>query len=158
MVLMSLGITIFVQNVRKWHLVVRRECDSQQTIKYSLSNAPAETSPERLAYMQGQRFFVERSFQDAKETAGMDHYQVRGWLAWHHHMTMVMMSMLFLLETRTEQKDSYPLLSCPDIAALLVHFLPRRDTTQEEVFRQMSVRHRQRQASIYSAYKRQGDG
>ena len=146
------------QCVRKWHLMVRRECDSQQTIKYSFSNAPAETSPERLAYMQGQRFFVERSFQDAKWTAGMDHYQVRGWLAWHHHMTMVMMSMLFLLETRTEQKDSYPLLSCPDIAALLVHFLPRRDTTQEEVFRQMSVRHRQRQASIDSAYKRQGDG
>jgi SRSO17 transposase len=146
------------QCVRKWHLVVRRECDSQQTIKYSLSNAPTETSPERLAYMQGQRFFVERSFQDAKETAGMDHYQVRGWLAWHHHMTMVMMSMLFLLETRTEQQESYPLLSCPDIAILLAHFLPRRDTTQEEVFRQMNVRHRQRQASIDSAYRRQSDG
>ena len=96
--------------------------------------------------------------QGAKGTASMDHYQVRGWLAWHHHMTMVMMSMLFLLETRTEQKDSYPLLRCPDIAALLVHFLPRRDTTQEEIFRQMSVRHRQSQASIDSAYKRQGIG
>ncbi|MBU4261924.1 MAG: IS701 family transposase, partial [Proteobacteria bacterium] len=58
------------QSVDKWHLVVRREIDSQKTIKYSLANAPAETSPERLAYMQGQRFFVERSFQDAKETAG----------------------------------------------------------------------------------------
>ncbi len=94
------------QSVRKWHLVVRRETDSQRTIKYSLANAPDETSPERIAYMQGQRFFVERSFQDAKETAGMDHYQVRGWLAWHHHMTMVMMSTLFLLETRMEQKES----------------------------------------------------
>ncbi|MCG2744550.1 MAG: hypothetical protein L6271_11635 [Desulfobacteraceae bacterium] len=83
------------QSVRKWHLVVRRETDSQKTIKYSLANAPAETFPERLAYMQGQRFFVERSFQDAKETAGMDHYQVRGWLAWHHHMAMVMMSRSF---------------------------------------------------------------
>jgi SRSO17 transposase len=146
------------QCVRQWHLVVRRECDSQQTLKYSLSNAPAEISPERLAYMQGQRFFVERSFQDAKETAGMDHYQVRGWLAWHHHMAMVMMSTLFLLETRMEQKETHPLLSCPDIAKLLAHFLPRRDITHEEVFRQMNVRHQQRQASIDSAYKRQGDG
>lgn len=68
------------QSVRKWHLVIRRETDSQKTIKYSLANAPVETCPERLAYMQGQRFFVERSFQDAKETAGMDHYQVEaGW-------------------------------------------------------------------------------
>ena len=108
--------------------------------------------------MQGQRFFVERSFQDARETAGMDHYQVRGWLAWHHHMAMVMMSTLFLLETRREQKESYPLLSCPGIVKLLAHFLPRRDITHEEVFRQMNVRHWQRQASINSAYKRQGDG
>jgi hypothetical protein len=131
------------------------ETDSQKTIKYSLSNAPPETTPERLAYMQGQRFFVERSFQDAKTTAGMDQYQIRGWLAWHHHMAMVMMSMLFMLETRREQEKSHPLLSCPDIAILLAHFLPRRDTTPDEVFRQMEVRHRQRKASIDSAYRRQ---
>lgn len=143
------------QDVRQWHLVVRREADSPQTIKYSLSNAPAETSPERLASMQGQRYFVERTFQDAKTTAGMGHYQVRGWLAWHHHMAMVMMSMLFLLETRQEQKEAHPLLSCPDIAGLLAHFLPRRDITPEEVFRQMEVRHQQRKASIESAYRRQ---
>jgi SRSO17 transposase len=146
------------QYVCKWHLVVRRETDSHKTIKYSLSNAPAETSPERLAYMQGQRFFVERSFQDAKETVGMDQYQVRGWLAWHHHMAMVMMASLFLLETRAEQKEELPLLSCPDIAALLAIFLPRRNITCEEVLRQMNVRHRQRQASIDSAYNRQSGG
>ncbi len=146
------------QPVRQWHLIVRRETDSQKTIKYSLSNAPAETSPERLAYMQGQRFFVERSFQDAKETVGMDQYQVRGWLAWQHHMAMVMMASLFLLETRIEQKEAYPLLSCPDIAKLLALFLPRRDITHEEVFRQMEARHRQRQASIDSAYNRQSGG
>jgi SRSO17 transposase len=146
------------QSVRQWRLVVRRETDSQKTIKYSLTNAPDATPAERIAYMQGQRFFVERSFQDAKETAGMDQYQVRGWQAWHHHMAMVMMSTLFLLETRIEQKETHPLLSCPDIAKLLAHFLPRRDITPEEVFRQMNVRHRQRQASIDSAYKRQSDG
>jgi SRSO17 transposase len=146
------------KHVRQWTLVVRREVDSQKTIKYSLTNAPEDSPAERLAYMQGQRFFVERSFQDAKGTVGMDHYQVRGWLAWHHHMAMVMMASLFLLETRMEQKETFPLLSCPDIAKLLAHFLPRRDINPEEVLRQMNVRHRQRQASIDSAYRRQGDG
>lgn len=29
--------------------------------------------------MQGQRYFVERFFQDAKGTVGLDHYQTRGW-------------------------------------------------------------------------------
>jgi SRSO17 transposase len=140
---------------RQWHLVVRREVAAKDTIKYSLSNAPDDTSADRLAYMQGQRFFVERSFQDAKESAGMDQYQIRGWAAWHHHMSLVMMSTLFMLETRMQQKETYPLLSCPDVATLLAHFLPRKDVEPEEVLRQMEVRHRQRQASIDSAYSRQ---
>ena len=146
------------QTVRQWHLVVRREVGARETIKYSLSNAPAETPLERLAFMQGQRYFVERCFQDAKESVGMDHYQIRGWRAWHHHMAMVMMAMLFMLEIRLEQKEPYPLLSCPDIVTLLAHFLPRRDVNPEEVLRQMEVRHKQRQASIDSAYARQGAG
>jgi len=144
------------QTVRQWHLVVRREVGSEDTIKYSLSNAPAETSLARLAYMQGQRYFVERSFQDAKGSVGMDHYQIRGWRSWNHHMALMMMCLLFMLETRLEQKEPHPLLSCPDIALLLAHFLPRRDVTPKEVLRQMEVRHRQRQASIDSAYARRG--
>jgi SRSO17 transposase len=142
-------------SARYWSLIVRREAESRETIKYSLSNAPDDISVERLAFMQGQRYFVERAFQDAKGTAGMDQYQIRGWQSWHHHMSLVMMSMLFMLETRLEQKENHPLLSCPDIATLLASFLPRRDANIEEVLRQMEVRHRQRQASIDSAYSRQ---
>jgi len=33
----------------QWHLIVRREIDSPETIKYTLSNAPAETETYRLA-------------------------------------------------------------------------------------------------------------
>ena len=140
---------------RYWYLIIRREVGSKDTIKYSLSNAPEGTSSERLAFMQGQRYFVERSFQDAKGTAGMDHYQIRSWQSWHHHMALVMMSMLFMLETRLEHKEDHPLLSCPDIAKQLSAFLPRRDADIEEVFRQMEYRHKQRQASIDSAYWKQ---
>ena len=142
-------------SARYWSLIVRREVESRETIKYSLSNAPDDISAEQLAFMQGQRYFVERAFQDAKGTAGMDQYQIRGWQSWHHHMSLVMMSMLFMLETRLEQKENHPLLSCPDIATLLASFLPRRDADIEEVFRQMEVRHRQRQASIDFAYSKQ---
>lgn len=143
---------------RCWHLVVRREEGAEETIKYSLSNAPEVITKRRLAFMQGQRFFVERALQDAKSHAGMDHYQIRGWRAWHHHMALVMMAMLFMLETRINNKDRIPLLSCGDIETLLAHFLPRRDVTKAEVLRQMQYRHHQRQASIDSAYSRQRGG
>jgi SRSO17 transposase len=140
---------------RHWHLVVTRELGSPETIKYTLSNAPAETSLEQLLRIQRQRFWIERSFENGKSEAGMADYQVRGWLAWHHHMALVMMAMLFMLEERLIHKESHPLLSCSDIEILLAHILPRRDVTVGEVVRQMDARHRARQASIDSAYRRQ---
>jgi len=89
---------------REWHLVVRREVKAPERIKYSVSNAPADTSVSRLASAQGQRFWIERSFQDGKSHVGLDHYQARGWKAWHHHMALVMMAMLFMLKERIEHR------------------------------------------------------
>ena len=140
---------------RKWHLVVRREINSPGEIKYSLSNAPSNTSTRRLAYMQAQRYWVERPFQDAKNECGMGDYQARGWLAWHHHMTMVMMAMLFMVEQRLYHQIGVPLLSCADITKLLKSILPRRDVNEDEVIRQLCKRHEKRQASINFAYEKQ---
>ncbi len=138
-----------------WHLIVRRELDAHNEIKYSLSNAPHATAPLRLAKMQGQRFWVKRSFQDGKSQVGLADYQARGWKAWHHHVALVMMAMLFMLKERIEMRDDHPLLSCADIECLLAHFLPRRDIGIDEVTRQMAIRHRKRQASIDFANKNQ---
>ncbi len=138
-----------------WHLIVRREIDDPTEIKYSLSNAAADTPAPRLAFMQGQRYWIERALQQGKQDVGLGDYQVRGWRGWHHHMTLVMMAMLFLLEERRLHQQTRPLLSGRDIRALLNHFLPWRDTTLEEVLRQMEARHRKRQAAIDSAYRQQ---
>jgi SRSO17 transposase len=142
------------KQAKHWHLIVRREVNGSK-INYSLSNAPANTSLKRLAYMQAQRYWVERSFQDSKNSCGMGDYQARSWRSWHHHMALVMMAMLFMLEQRLVHKDSHPLLSCSDVISLLCHFLPNRTINSEEVLRQLEVRHRKRKASIHSAYRRQ---
>lgn len=139
---------------RCWHVIVTRELGSVNTTKYSFSNAPAETTLQRLAYIQRQRYWVERIFQDAKNEAGMDEYQARSWMAWYHHMALVMMAMLFLLRERLEQSDDLPLLSARDVKILLARVLPRRDVDPDELIRQLQARHRQRQSSIDSAYRR----
>jgi hypothetical protein len=110
---------------------------------------------QRLAQMQGQRYWVERAFQDGKGQAGLDHYQARGWRAWHHHTALVRMAMLLMLQERLAARDTYPLLSCADIETLLVHVLPRRDIDLAEVIRQLEMRHARRQAFIDSAYAKQ---
>ncbi|BBO86556.1 hypothetical protein DSCO28_71220 [Desulfosarcina ovata subsp. sediminis] len=137
-----------------WHLIVRRDIGAED-IKYSLSNAPEEISYKRLACMQAQRYWVERSFQDAKNQCGMGEYQARKWQSWHHHMAMVLMAMLFMVEQRILFKDAYPLLSCFDTVCILNFLLPQRAITLKEVIRQMEVRHQRRLASIQYAYLKQ---
>ena len=73
---------------------------SRKTIKYTLSKTPAETPLLRLAQIQGQRYWVERVFEDAKGECGLADCQALGWRAWHHHVTMVMLAMLFIAGQR----------------------------------------------------------
>jgi SRSO17 transposase len=140
---------------RHWHLIVRREPNSPETLKYTLSNASEEVSTHQLARMQGQRFWVKRAFQDGKSETGMADYQARKWNAWHQYMALVSMAMLFIAEERERHIADIPLLSCNDIETLLRTYLPRRDIEHDEVLRQMEKRHRRRQASIDSAFHKQ---
>jgi hypothetical protein len=55
-----LGALGFSASALHWHLIVRREVNVRDEIKYSLSNAPEHTSVLRLTQMQGQRYWVER--------------------------------------------------------------------------------------------------
>ena len=143
------------KKARCWRLIVTREVGSERTLKYGLSNVSSDVPLRELTQMHRHRYWIERSFQDAKGTCGLGDYQARGWVAWHHHMALVMMAMQFLLEERLLQKDEHELLSCADVVQLLVHTLPRRDVTLKEVVRQMEVRHRQRREAIESAYRAQ---
>lgn len=136
--------------VQCWTLIVTKTLGSNPDTKISLSNAPERITLKRLGRMQRQRYWVERAFEDAKSECGMADYQVRKWSAWHHHMALVMMAMVFMLSERMYHKDTYPLLSCADIEELLARFLPRRDVSEEEVIFQLEQRHHQRQKAIES--------
>jgi len=136
--------------VKCWTLIATKSLGKNPDTKISLINAPKQTTLKRLGWMQRQRYWVERTFEDAKSECGMADYQVRKWSAWHHHMALVMMAMLFMLTEKIHHKETYPLLSCADIEELLVHFLPRRDVTEEEVLFQLEQRHLQRQKAIDS--------
>ena len=77
------------------HLIIRRiknESGKGWQFKYSLSNAPAKTPLQRLAYQQCQRFWVAQAIRDAKDSLGMDEYQTRKWRAWHHHVALTILA------------------------------------------------------------------
>jgi SRSO17 transposase len=142
------------QRARRRLLVVRRDADG--SFKYSLSNAPADTSWARLAYMQAQRFFIERAFEDAKSELGMAQYEVRGWRGWHHHITLCCMALLFALKERIAFAENIPLLTVRDIVELLASYLPRRSHEPGAVLANLQARHAARASAINSARNRSG--
>jgi SRSO17 transposase len=125
-----------------------------EKIKYSLSNGDKEKyTNKEWAYFQCSRYWVERCFDDCKNELGMSGYQVTGWLAWQHHMALVMIASLYILTLRLENQDDMPLLSVRD-ARLLV--IAKAFATKKEVdlcLEHIRIRHRQRQADIDRYYK-----
>jgi len=113
-------------------VIVSRKKDNkgQWEYKYAFSNAKdGEFTIEELAYMQCHRFWIEQAFRDAKQELGMTDYQVRGWLAWHHHMALVMMAMAFIMSEKIIEKDTMPLLSTSDVRLLLIYKFAEIDNT-----------------------------
>ena len=150
----------YIQKVYTWEkgaaksrerlLVIRRtETANGVEIKYAFSNAEQGTyTVTELVQMQSQRYFIERSFQDAKQEIGMSQYQVRGWLAWHHHIALVMLSLEFILKEKILFKNDIPLLTSYDIREVFLRVYATKGQTYEEIMDQMKARHKQRQDDI----------
>lgn len=126
---------------------------AENRFKYSLSNVKTSTTPiERIAYMQAQRYWVERDFQHAKSELGMSDYQVRKWTSWHHHMALVSLSLMFILKERIIHKEQHPLLSCRDVRLMIIAMLANDQDLIEKRIAQMMVRHEQRRRDIERRY------
>jgi SRSO17 transposase len=139
---------------RCWWAVCTIDCESGDR-KWFLSNAAGSVTLTAMVRKHADRYWIERAFQDAKTSLGMADYQARGWVAWQHHMSMVMLAMLFMIRERMLHLRDIELLSFPDLVELLTVYLPRADVDPEAVRRNIERRHRKRQASIESARRRQ---
>jgi SRSO17 transposase len=79
-------------------------------LKYYLANAPADTSLDTLVWVSGMRWPIESCFAEGKGELGLDHYELRFWAGWHHHMTLVFLAHHFLvqLQARLDQRGGGP--------------------------------------------------
>ncbi len=81
-------------------LVIRRESSGRLNI--SLCNAPAETTPEQLAWLKCQRYFIERANQDAKSELGWAEFQAQRYRAWEHELALTILASWFVAETKLD--------------------------------------------------------
>jgi len=78
-------------------LLARRSLGQEPELKYHRSNAPAEIPLKRLAQQRSCRWTIEQDFQAGKGETGLDEYETRGWIGWHHHTALSMLALFFLV-------------------------------------------------------------
>ncbi len=90
-------------SLRPEWLLIRR---SKRTT-YTLSNAPETISLLTMAQRKSQRYFIERSNQDAKSELGWDEFQAIKYRAWEHNLALTIMASWFIAETKLEWAQKY---------------------------------------------------
>jgi SRSO17 transposase len=77
-------------------LVIKRTLATEPSYAYAISNASASTPLSTFVWLSGLRWAVEQCFEEGKTELGMDHYEVRKYPGWHHHMLTTMLAHFFL--------------------------------------------------------------
>ena len=77
-------------------LIIRRTIEDQPVYKYYLSNAPTSARLSLFVWLSGIRWAIEQCFEETKSELGMDHYEVRKYTGWHHHILTCMLAHFFL--------------------------------------------------------------
>jgi SRSO17 transposase len=81
-------------------LLVRRSLGQEPEVKYHRSNAPPDVPLSKLAQVRATRWTIEEDIQTAKGECGLDEYETRGWVGWHHHTTLSLLAAAFLILQR----------------------------------------------------------
>lgn len=106
-------------------LIIRRNLDDPTEIKFYFSNAPAATPLIEFVRLSGMRWPIETIFEEAKGEVGFDHYEMRSWLGWHHHMLLVSLAHHFLVRLRIRFHQLAPALTVYQVRLLLASVLPK---------------------------------
>jgi SRSO17 transposase len=134
--------------VREEWLVVHRLSDEK--MHYSLSNAAPDAPLLAMMQWRGQRYFVERTFQDEKSELGWDELVAQKYRAWQHHAALAALALYFVMRVRWRWAREYPrseglkvefeveklpALSVANIKELLAAVMPLKQFTPQQALR-----------------------
>jgi SRSO17 transposase len=89
-------------------LVIKRTLGANPVFAYYISNAPASMPWRTFVWLSGLRWAIEQCFEEGKTELGMDHYEVRKYAGWHHHMLTTMLAHFFLWHLKLRLGEKSP--------------------------------------------------
>lgn len=139
-------------NPQCYTLIIRKDYQNED-VKFSLTNADEQTPTARLAFMQGQRYLVEKGFKEGKNQVGLGDYQVRSWQGFHRHMAISCLALNFIMEQKAKARKLMPHITAEDIRSLIEFLLPDKIKSIEEKVDEILKKHQQYQRQIQQRQK-----
>lgn len=99
----------------EWLVVIRTD-EKVPEYRYYFSNAEEDVALEEMVHAASARYWVEDCFERAKGRVGMDHYEVRSWQGWHHHMTLALLALYFLVLEQRRLSERTPVITVQQTA------------------------------------------
>ena len=106
-------------------LIIRQNIADPSELKFYFSNAPADMPLQTFIRISGMRWPIETIFEEAKGEVGFDHYELRSWLGWQHHMLLVSLAHHFLVRLRIRFQHLASALTVYQLRLLLTSVLPK---------------------------------
>jgi SRSO17 transposase len=100
-------------------LIMKRTTEQNPTYYFYISNADVSVRLRLFVWLSGIRWAIEQCFEEAKTGLGTDHYEVRKYRGWNHHMMTCMLAHFFLwhLKIRLGKKSTcYYFVATEDFA------------------------------------------
>lgn len=110
----------------QWLLVIKTEGRNPE-YRYYLSNAGEDVSLNEMVHAANARYWIEDCFERAKGKVGLDHYEVRSWRGWHHHITLCLLALYFLVTEQRRLSRSTPALTLQQSADAIGEILRNPD-------------------------------
>src|SRR5690625_587186 len=82
-------------------LLIEWPTGASEPTDYWLSTLGEETEIAELVQLGKIRWRIEHDYRELKHGLGLDHFEGRTWIGWHHHLTLVTAAHLFITQQRT---------------------------------------------------------
>jgi SRSO17 transposase len=139
----------------EWLIVLRSDANTPE-YRYYLSNAQESVGLTEMVQAACSRFWIEDCFERAKGQVGLADYETRSWDGWHHHITMSLLALWFLVQEQRRLKSSTPAITLEQSKAAIAELIRNPDIDTHTLAERITRRLKRNELSRISHWSQLG--
>lgn len=142
-----------VAPMEEWLVVIRTDA-AKPEYSYHLSNAGEDVALDELVRANRARYWIEDCFERAKGQVGLADYETRSWDGWHHHVTLSMLALWFLVREQRHLQNKTPAITLQQSKQAIAELLRDPHADPNELARRITNRLKRNELSRLAHWSR----